>query len=301
MTETQVPTTIPWQRFNAAFVTRHSMHDEKIHDLYRMNLRILNQIPYPAICVQNPPALDYLVHCVDAYKDKYDWIINVDDDAFLCNFQALYDLMVYMEENQYDICGMADGLTYTPRDVFNPTSMNPFFNVIQLKTLKPKLPNGVHDMLAQYSPGLLKHVDLSIYHPEMWGKTAEQMQGNEYPIGYEPYYYFFYAILPKAKLLWLYGRSYNFDENVPRHEVIIPDEPRRSQKWYQHKKGILYDDDPWTTVLYSYDKTTPFILHTWYARNYGGTHDPTMPIINNVKRIDRVYEKACEMLDMPSR
>lgn len=263
-----------------------------------MNLRILNQIPYPAICVQNPPALDYIVHCVDAYKDKYDWIINIDDDAFLCNYKALYDLMVHMEENEYDICGMADGLTYTPRDVFNPTSMNPFFNVIQLKTLKKKLPNGPKDMLAQYSPDLLKHVDLSLYHPEMWGKTAEQMKGNEYIVAYEPYYYFFYAILPKAKLLWLYGRSYNFDENVPRSEVIIPDEPRRSQCWHQHKKGILFDDDPWTTVLYSYDNVTPFILHTWYARNYGGTHDPTMPVIQNVYRIDRVYAKACEMLGL---
>lgn len=289
-------TSLDWSRFKCVFISRHSMHEDKIHELYRMNLRILNYIPWPKIAVQDPPALDYMIHCIEGYKDKYDWIINLDDDAFLCDFQALYDLMVYMEENEYDICGMPDGLTYTPRDVFNPVSMNPFFNVIQLKTIKHKL-RSPQDMVAPYHPSLLKYVDVAKYHPEMWGKTADQLDGSEFPVGYEPYYPFFYGITPKVKILWLYGRSYTFDPSAPRESVIIADEPRRANTWPYGKKGVTFDDDPWTTVLYNHENKE-VCLHTWYARNYGGNFDPTMPIVPNVPRIDRIFRLACEKLKL---
>ena len=280
---------LDWSRFKAVIVSRHS-----IPDLYRMNMRILKHIPLQKVAVQDPPALDYMIHCIEGYKDKFDWVINVDDDAFLTDFKALYDLMVYMEENAYDICGMPDGLTYTPRDVFNPVSMNPFFNVIQLKTIKHKLPT-VQDMLAPYNPSLMQYVDVGKYHPEMWGKTADQITGTEFPVGYEPYYPFFYGITPKVKILWLYGRSYTFDESAPRESVIIPDEPRRANTWPFGKKGITFEDDPWTTILYNHEGKE-VCLHTWYARYYGTTHDPTMPIINNAFRIDRVFKMACNKL-----
>lgn len=287
---------LDWSRFKGLFISRHSMHEDKIHELYRMNLRILNYIPWPKIAVQDPPALDYMIHCVEGYKNEYDWIINLDDDAFLCDFRALYDLMVHMEENQYDICGMPDGLTYTPRDVFNPVSMNPFFNVIQLKTIKTKL-KSPQDMIANYHPSLLQYVDVAKYHPEMWGKKAHELNGSEFPVGYEPYYPFFYGIAPKVKILWLYGRSYTFDPNAPRESVIIPDEPRRAQTWPFGKKGITFDDDPWTTVLYNHENKE-VCLHTWYARNYGGNFDPTLPIVENVKRIDRIFKMSCEKLGL---
>lgn len=286
---------LDWSRFKAVFVSRHSMHDDKIHELYRMNLRILNYIPWPKVAVQNPPALEYMIHCVESYKNEFDWVINLDDDAFLCDFKALYDLMVHMEENEYDICGMPDGLTYTPRDVFNPVSMNPFFNVIQLKTMKHKV-KSPQEMLAPYNPSLLKYVDVAKYHPEMWGKKPEELDGSEFPIGYEPYYPFFYAIAPKVKILWLYGRSYTFDPNAPRESVIIPDEPRRAQTWPFGKKGVTFDDDPWTTILYDHTGAKEICLHTWYARSYGHGQDPTMPVIQNVPRIDRIFKLACQKL-----
>jgi hypothetical protein len=288
---------LDWGRFKAVVVTRHSMHSESIHDLYRMNLRILNHLPYPKHAVQNPPAFHYLIHCIEHYRNDYDWVINIDDDAFLTDFKALYDLMDHMEREGYDICGMPDGLTYTPRDVFNPCSMNPFFNVIQMKTFRQKFAT-VQDMIAPYHPGLLKHLDFSVMHPEMWGKrSGAELQGSEFPIGYEPYYPFFYALLPKAKMLWLYGRSYTFD-GYDVKDVIIPDEPRRTQMWWYGKKGVTYDDDPWTTELRNHEGTS-FILHTWYARSYGHGEDPTMPIIPNTARIDRIYELACKRLGLP--
>jgi hypothetical protein len=286
---------LDWGRFKAVFVARHAMHEEKIHELYRMNLRILNYIPWPKVAVQDPPALDYMFHCIEGYKDNYDWVINMDDDAFLCDFKALFDLMVFMEENKYDICGMPDGLTLTPRDIFNPCSMNPFFNVIQLKTIKHKLPNGVRDMVAPYHPKLLEHVDVTKYHPEMWGKTAEQLQGNEYSVSYEPYYNWFHAVLPKSKVLWLYGQSYDYDKKLPLYEVFIVDEPRRANTWPNNKKGILFDDDPWTTVLYNHEGKE-VCIHTWYSRNYGTEFDPTLPIIPNVARMDRIFQLACKKL-----
>lgn len=284
-----------WSRFKAAFVTRHAMHHEKIHHLYDMNMKILNQIPYPKYVIKDPPALDYMILCVEQLKNDYDWIINIDDDAFLMNFQGLYDLMDYMDREGYDICGMADGLTLTPRDVFNATSMNPFFNVIRSEPFRTKF-NGPASMVAQYNPTEhMKYVDVSIYHPEIWGKSASEITGFEFPPSYEPYYYFFNAVLPKLKILWLYGKSYDYDRTVDPRLVFVSDEPRRANTWHMYKKGILYGDDPWTTVLYNH-AMKPIVYHTWYARCYGGAEDPTLPLIKNVDRINRIYNLACSTL-----
>jgi len=286
---------LDWSKFNAVFVTRHAMQSERIHDLYRKNLKILQQIPYPKCHLQDPPALEYIILAIEQLKDSYDWIINIDDDAFLMDFDALYRLMEHMHEHQYDICGMADGLTLTPRDVFNPVSMNPFFNVIRTEPFRTRFTDR-QSMLARYDPSEhIKIVPIEMYHPEIWQKSADQITGHEFPSSYEPYYSFFHGVLPKLKVLWLYGKSYDYDKTVNPNDVFVSDEPRRARTWYKYKKGILYENDPWTTVLYNHERV-PFVYHTWYARNYGHGEDPTLPLIRNVDRIDRIYALACEKL-----
>ncbi len=254
---------LDWYRFNAIITIRHS-----VKDLLEKNVLILNKLPYQIVVYQNPEPDQYVLQILTNHTE-YDWVINVDDDCFLMDFKALYDLMVYMDENEYDLCGIPDGLTYTPRDIFNPTSLNPFFNVFRIKSLKNKC-NSRETLLANYTPELLKNVNLSLYHPEIINKTKDTLQNYNFP-GFDPYYPVFFAITQRAKILYLYGRSYFTTGNGK-------------------KIGLVFPEDWITTILYNHDNQI-ICHHTWYARMYY-KEDNSVPIKNNRQRINKVLNNA---------
>lgn len=255
-----------WSAFKAVIVTRHS-----IVELYEKNVNnFLAGIPYPKMIYQNPPAGDYIWNIINQFKGEYDWVINIDDDAFLADPSAIYELMVYMRDEGYAYCGMPDGLTYTPRDIFNPASMNPFFNIFNLAMIDTK---AVIEH-AWYSPELLQSMDLSEYHPEIFNKTHATIYGHHFPDNYEPFYKVFFGLLGSTKALLLYGRSFYYNNQGQRI-------------------GIVFEDDPYTTVLYMPRAlgARPFMYHTWYARDYYTANNATTPP-NNRDRIDRMCEFA---------
>lgn len=259
-----------WSDFKAVIVTRHS-----IAELYEKNVNaFLAGIPYPKMVFQNPPAGDYVWHIITQFRADYDWVINIDDDAFLSDPSAIYKLLVYMRDNQYAYCGMPDGLTYTPRDIFNPASMNPFFNIFNLALINPE----EIAKNAWYSADLLRKMDLSEYHPEIFQKTHETIYNYQFSDNYEPFYRIFFGLLRSgAKALLLYGRSFYYE----------------GPECATRRVGIVFPDDPYTTVLYMPRVlgAQPFIYHTWYARDYYSANNPTTPP-NNRARIDRMFEFA---------
>lgn len=259
-----------WSAFKAVIVTRHS-----IAALYEKNVNaFLADIPYPKLVYQNPPAGNYVWNIITQLKDEYDWVINIDDDAFLSDPSAIYDLMVYMKQSGYAYCGMPDGLTFTPRDIFNPASMNPFFNIFNLTLIDPQavLSN------AWYSPDLLYKMDLNEYHPEIFQRTHETIYSYPFSDNYEPFYKIFFGLLRSgAKALNLYGRSFYYNN-------------------MNQRVGIVFEDDPYTTVLYMPRAlgARPFMYHTWYARDYYTANNTTTPP-NNQARIDRMFDFALSL------
>lgn len=256
---------IPWDRFNAVIVTRHS-----IPELYSQCSKILSIIPYPKVIIPsaNTIAHEYVHQCLTIFP-QYDWVINIDDDAFITDVHSIYELLDEMDEKGYDYCGMSDGLTYTPRDIFNPASMNPFFNIFHTKTIWQKM--SPQTMMIHYHPSLLSKVNFTILHPEIQNRTQQTILQHPFPIDSEPFYPQFFALIAQCKPLFLYGRSFEYDEN-------------------KNRVGILFPDDSMTTVLYSH-KNKPFLLHTWYARSYHKITCPTTPP-NNKERIDRIAKYA---------
>ena len=127
-----------WSRFNAVIVTRHSDVT-----LYGKCAAFLAHIPYPRIVIKNPRPDEYMDRILGLTERKdfesYDWIINVDDDAFLWNPARLWALMAHMERTGHHYCGMSDGLTLTPREWGNPASMNPFFNVFHMSAIREQV------------------------------------------------------------------------------------------------------------------------------------------------------------------
>jgi hypothetical protein len=220
----------------------------------------------------NTLADKYVDQCLQDFKD-YDWVINVDDDAFVTNPKALYDLLDYMDRENYDYCGMPDGLTYTPRDIFHPASCNPFFNIFHVKRIWSKMTPQTSRI--RYHPSLLTKIDFSKLHPEIVGKTMDNIYTADFPMYSEPFYPQFFALLAQCKPLYLYGQSFYYDQNKKRI-------------------GIVFPEDPYTTVLYNHENK-PFLVHTWYARSYHQSMDHTTPV-NNKERIDRMMSYAMEQL-----
>lgn len=66
-----------------------------------------------------------------------DIAINIDEDAFVVNEQALISLLDYVIANDIVCCGMNDG-GVLPIRFCNPIIINPFFNIINLRAIREK-------------------------------------------------------------------------------------------------------------------------------------------------------------------
>ena len=67
-------------------------------------------------------------------KQKVDFIINIDEDAFVINQKAIITLLDYMIDNEYVNCGMPDGGVLSIR-FHHPIVTNPFFNILHVSKI----------------------------------------------------------------------------------------------------------------------------------------------------------------------
>ena len=211
-----------WSRYNTAIITRHG-----IKDLYKNCSKFLEDIPYKKYPLINTSAAGYLESVIRA---KYDWVINIDDDAFLINPKHLYNLMVYMDENNYDYCGMADGGFDGCRYTGNPCSMNPFFNVFNLKSIREKIDVHIPKFIGIKFEDSLK--DLVNYTGFKLPKERCRYEPDQ-----EPYYYFFFRLLRDTKPLFLQAKLY--DDNLTTMLYNHNNELLVYHTWY----GRLYNQD----------------------------------------------------------
>jgi GT2 family glycosyltransferase/tetratricopeptide (TPR) repeat protein len=65
-----------------------------------------------------------------------DWVVNLDDDAFVLDPARLLGLVRTLEEGGYAACGMPDG-GVVPIRRHNPAACNAFFNVFDLRRVRP--------------------------------------------------------------------------------------------------------------------------------------------------------------------
>ena len=100
--------------------------------LYHKAMTLCN-LPYEKVRLRGTSADGYLYQLVQ--DTDADWVINIDEDAFVCNLDALNRLIDYCMENGYDNCGMPDGGVVHLRDG-NPLVTNPYFNILNTKSLR---------------------------------------------------------------------------------------------------------------------------------------------------------------------
>ncbi len=68
-------------------------------------------------------------------KIDVDWVISLDEDAFVLQPQLLLDLVRYLARNGFAACGMPDGGVVQIRR-HNPVACNAFFNVFDLRRVR---------------------------------------------------------------------------------------------------------------------------------------------------------------------
>lgn len=113
-----------------AIYTRHSNAA-----LYVKSQELSAHLPYPRIRLTDTSADGALIMMLNA---PYDWVINLDDDAYLMRTDSIPQIIEYMRRNSIDYCGLPDG-NRTKTRFHNPLVMNPFFNIFHLASIRKKV------------------------------------------------------------------------------------------------------------------------------------------------------------------
>lgn len=120
-------------------------------------------------------------------KYNLDWLIMADEDVIFNMPENVFDLITYLETNNYTVCGMRDGGTLHWRNK-NPHMINHFFAVLNLKEI--------------YSIYKEKEMMQNQYIEENeFSKLPNDLKFQNYDSKslFEPYYRFYLWLLRKGK------------------------------------------------------------------------------------------------------
>lgn len=205
-------------------------------DLYRVASSLID-LPYKKVALTNwsPRYVD------DLLQIKSDWVIHVDEDAFVTNSSRIQGLIEYMEAHNYACCGMPDG-GIVPIRFHNPVACNPFFIIINRKLIAASIESDPDVHTTAWNEAYIQ-------------KTPKIAMAKGLPYafdGFEPYYGFFF---------WLCKHNY---------DILYLD----AEQWKEEPEQI--------TTQMSDHEGIPFVLHTWYSRNY---REKRRPIRSTIKTI----------------
>lgn len=115
-------------------------------------------LPYPRVRVTDSDALGYLLTAI-ADEDA-DYVVNIDEDAFVFDNDALQELLNHVIDYGYVNCGMPDGGVHPTRQ-HNPLVTNPFFTIMHTARLREAVREGAYigtpitDVLPDWYPAYL--------------------------------------------------------------------------------------------------------------------------------------------------
>lgn len=155
-----------------------------------------------------------------------DWVINIDEDAFVTNPKRLVNLVHYMEQEGYVCAGMPDGGVCHHR-FHNPVVQNAFFNIINVSKIRDDF------CLLEAKP---------LWHKKEYEDfLPTQIVTGQYAFdNFEPYYpFFFWFLKHKHKMLYLDAFDWNRDETST---VLLDHEgkPFLIHCWYSR----VYEEHP---------------------------------------------------------
>ena len=192
-------------------------------DLYNRAMFFVD-LPYPKVRLINTTADGYLYRLV--MDEEADWIINIDEDAFIYNMARLKALLNFVIENNYVNCGMPDGGVVHLRRL-NPLVTNPYFNILNTKEIRKKI--------SEFKPEnyMLHKEEYMTHYP------TEILKGSyEFVYDSEPYYPFFVWLSQNFKTLYLSAENHLDGEST----ILLDNQgnPFLIHAWYSRFYGNDY-------------------------------------------------------------
>ena len=137
-------------------VVTRSMDDE----LYSLASSLFPDLPRRRLVGRSAEGyLEEILSIEDA-----DWVINLDEDAFVTDMAGVLGLIDHMRAEGYDYCGVPDGGSIDHR-TNSPLVVNPFFNVFNVARIREK-----------FVPGMDTHLDLTEVDTSACAETPTQSQ-----------------------------------------------------------------------------------------------------------------------------
>jgi hypothetical protein len=206
---------------NTIIVSR-SMNDK----LFKMSQSLI-ALPYKRFKIINTRtsqrgASDYL-HLLFEYPVK--WLINIDEDCFVFNNNAIIGLLKHMQENKIDYCGIPDGGTCLHR-AHNPVIMNPFFNIFNIENIRSKIQKES-----------IKNINGCKFTSEMMGYVPEEILKKNYKFEFDNFEHFyglfFWLLLKNFKPLYL--PSYELEDKITTTLCDQNNIPFLYHTWYSRR------------------------------------------------------------------
>lgn len=206
------------------------------------------------IRVVNSSAYDYIDYIFsNDFNSK--WVLNLDEDCFLTNYNKIYTLIDFLEKNNYDYCGVQDGGSIPVR-IHNPLVSNPFFNLFNVEK--------INKLEKKYRT--TKEYNLEVLKNKFEKHIRFKHSALNYDL-YEPFYKQFFWLLEEG-LIPYFNNATPFDQE--KYFVIAP--IGRIIPYYNSPTLILDNNDD------------ELAIHTWHSRYY---HYP-----NIKKAINNCYDYA---------
>lgn len=166
--------------------------------LYRISKRFYEGLGYPCVRLTDQSADGYF-YTMLADTDC-DIAINVDEDCFISDPQAVLDLVDYVLANGYANAGCPDGGGNAPRHS-NPLVTNPFFNIFNLRMIRTKFSR---EAVKAFRYDEHKQAMIAAYPKEL----LETDYTFDRPKIIEPYYPFLLWLAANFKTLYLPTRRH---------------------------------------------------------------------------------------------
>ncbi len=192
---------------------RIKIYTRSMNDVLYHKSMALCTLPYEKVRLLETSADGYLYQMVQ--DSDADWVINIDEDAFVCNLDAMKRLIDYCLENGYDNCGMPDGGVVHLRDG-NPLVTNPYFNILNTKAIREQF--GINLLNEKPDRSRFTQNDLLV-GAHNFDNTSE-----------EPYYPFFIWMSNHFKTLYLKATNHPDGESTVLYNHL--GEPFLIHTWY---------------------------------------------------------------------
>jgi hypothetical protein len=146
-------------------------------------------------------ALDSLCYMMKKLKGRgIEWLIMADEDVLFRNPDGIYDIINYLKENDFILCGVRDGGQIKTRKQ-NPFAINTFFSVIDFKKLEQLWDRHAVRKNQYILPNEFQE-DLSALKEEYDAMSL-----------FEPYYCFYFWLRRKGEKILFLEASEPFEED----------------------------------------------------------------------------------------